>query len=164
MSRMIPQRTVTILRSYVDISLDAYGIDCELFVPTNYDTVIEQDAYAKPEDFEYERYACKIFINWSPSVYRLKKLGLFVEGELPILMYLPRQAVLTRTGARVDVDVIRGSYVKVNLQYVPQNRQSGDEFELVDVRIRSMHDAEIVNIWKAVPRRIEIYKDRNETI
>lgn len=152
MSKMVPRRTIDALRKQVDVSLDMWGIECELYVPTNVEDVESLDVYVTPDDMEYNKYDTTVFIQWKPSTYRLKNLGVFVENELAILVRLPSQCT-DKDGDLVDVDILKGSYIRVPLEYVPANLQKSSEFELVDQLITKMHDAAIVKGWKAVPRR-----------
>ena len=149
---MIPRETIDVLRNFNDVALDAWGFDVDLYVPTNLIDVESADIYREPEDFEYNHYIAKIFIQWNPSVYRLKQLGVYVENELALLVRLPNQC-LNDNNVEVDVDILKGSYVKVALEYIPGNLRKYSEFELVDQLIRKAHDAAIIKAWKAVPRR-----------
>ncbi len=152
MSRMVPRRTIDALRKQVDMSIELWGIDCELYVPTNIEDVESLDIYVGPSDMEYDKYTTKVFIQWSPSTYRLKNLGVFVENELAIIVRLPSQCY-DKDSTLVDVDIFKGSYLRIPLEYVPSNLQKYSEFELVDQVISKMHDAAVVKAWKAVPRR-----------
>lgn len=152
MSKMVPRRSIDALRHQVDVSIDLWGIECELYLLTNAEDIESLDIYAGPTDMEYEKYDTMVFIQWTPSTYRLKKLGVFVENELAILVRLPSQCT-DKNGELVDVDILKGSFIRVPLEYVPSNLQKSSEFELVDQLITKMHDAAIVKAWKAVPRR-----------
>ena len=152
MSKMIPRRSIDALRKQVDVSLDLYGISCELFVPTNKVDVESLDVYVGPTDMEYEKYTGNIFIQWRPSAYRLKNLGLYVENELALLVKLPMQ-LTDKDSVLVDVDIVSGSYVRVPIEFVPSNFSKISSFELVDLAVGKMHDAAITRTWKAVPRR-----------
>lgn len=154
MSKMIPQRSIDVFREFVDISLDIYGISCDLYIPNNLDTTETYDIYQKPADYEYDHYTSKVFIEWSPNIYRLKAMGLFVEGELPIICYFGNKAT-NDSEDEVDVDILRHSYFSIEPQYIPDLYTGFDEFELIDVMIKGMHDAVLVKSWKAVPRRYE---------
>lgn len=157
---MIPRETIDVMRNFVDVSLDNYGFDVDLYVPTNKDDLEDLDVYAEPTDFEYEHYTAKLFVEWHPSVYRLKKLGIFVEGELPIIVYLPNQCT-NDSDVEVDVDILKGSYIKISLEYIPSDFDKFTEFELVELVVRHMHDAILVQSYKAVPRRLPNIAIRN---
>jgi hypothetical protein len=150
---MIPRRSIDALRKQADIAIDLFGMETTLFILINSEDVEGLDIYARPTDMEYEKYTTKVFIKWNPSMYRLKKLGLYVEDELAILVKLPRQATNVRTQELVNVDIITGSYFRVPIEYVPSNFNKYSEFELVDMAVGKMHDAAIYGYWKAVPRR-----------
>jgi len=153
MSKMIPRETIDVLRDFVDISLDQYGIACDLYVPTNLDDIESLDIYRTPENYTFAHYSALVFIQWSPNVYRLKNLGIYVEGEIPIICYLPYNCT-NDDGNEVAVDILKSSYFRVPIEYVPANFKKYSEFELVENIVRHMHDAVAVRAYKAVPRRI----------
>ena len=154
MSRMIPQRTVDALRAQVNTSLENFGITCSLYIPTNLDTTEVDDIYQAPVDYEFTHYTTTCYIDWNPNIFRLKALGLFVEGELPIMVYLPYEAT-DDSDVLVDIDILRHSYIGIEPQYIPDNQEGAEEFELVDIVLDKFHDSAIVKTWKAVPRRFE---------
>jgi hypothetical protein len=162
MSRAIPRRTIDTLRRYVDIAIENWGISCELYIPSNKDDVEALDVYVRPTDYEYKKYTCNVFIEWRPSTYRLKNLGIYVEDELPILIRLPNYAYNT-TGSSVSVDIVKDSFIRVPVEYVPSNMQKQTDFTLVDHVIAKLHDASLVNAWKAVPRRT-VNRELRETV
>lgn len=154
MSKMIPQRTIDTLRKQVDVSLGNYGITCDLYIPNNLSTTEKLDVYQAPSDYTYTHYTSMVFINWNPNIYRLKAKGLFVEGELPIIVYFPYQAT-NDSNVLVDIDILRHSYFSIEPQFIQDNFEGQEEFELVDIILSKFHDAAIVKSWKAVPRRYE---------
>jgi len=159
MSKMIPRETIDALRLQVDVTLDNYGIQCDLYIPTvaSYNEFEEKDAYATPEDLEYTRYQCLVFIEWGASVYRLKKLGLYTEGMLPIVARFGNRATVvsgSEAGEVVDVDICKNSYFTIEPEYIPNNYVGAESFELVDEAIRGMHDAVIVKAFSITPRRV----------
>ena len=93
-TRMFPRESIDVLRDYVDIALDAIGIDCTLFIPNaaSYNTAEKLDIFATPADLNFDSYSAKVFIHWNPSMYKLKKLGLFTEDSLPILVWFGNKA------------------------------------------------------------------------
>ena len=153
MSSMIPRRSIDALRVQADVTIDLFGMETILFIPTNSEDVESLDAYVSPTDMEYEKYTTKVFIKWNPSMYRLKNLGLYVEDELAILVKLPRQATNVKTSTLVTVDIIPGSYLRIPIEYVPSNFNKYSEFELLNAAVGKMHDAAIYGYWKAAPRR-----------
>ena len=158
MSKLVPQETVDAIRNTVNVILDIGGFPCTLYIPSNYEDVLNVDAYSKTTDYEFEAYTCNVSISWSPNKYHLQKLGLFVEGELPILVTLPNKAI-NSSAVLVNVDIIPGSYIKVPISYLPSDRSDSDEFELADTPIESMHEIAIKQRYKAVPRRSERFKE-----
>jgi hypothetical protein len=158
MSKLVPQETVDALRNTVNVALNIGGFPCTLYIPNNYNQVMALDAYSTTNDYEFTTYTCNISVSWNPNKYHLKNLGLFVEGELPILVTLPNQAV-NEDSETVDIDIIPGSYVKIPIYYIPDDISDTDEFELVDTPIESMHEIAIKQRFKAVPRRAERFKE-----
>ena len=122
MSNMIPLALVQSMQVANDVSLAAFGINVELHLLTNAEAISALDSYLdilKDGQFQVSNEKC--FIEWSPNTYRLKKLGLFTEGELPILAYF-----------RSSLVIPMHSYVKVPITYMPQDRQQVDQFEIVN--------------------------------
>ena len=156
MSKMIPQRTVNAMRQAVDVSLSMYGIDCDLYLPQNLEEAEPLDIYNHPDNFACKHYTTTVRIEWSPNIYKLKYYGLYVEGELPILVYLPRTAINVETGLTETVHILKKSYLQVAPQYIHQNYIGNEQFELVDEIIKFIHDATLVQCWKAAPRRTTV--------
>jgi len=144
MSRMIPRETIDVLRSFNDISVGLYGIDCELRVPINLDAVEQKDVYSVPHDVAYKVHSTQVFIEWSPDMKRLRKLGVFTEGHLPIIAWFSN-----------ELPVSIQSYIKVPIEYIPKHFVDIDEFEIVDVLVRGSHDAIILKSFEIAPRRVK---------
>lgn len=162
-TRMLPRGSIDVLRDYVDIALDAIGMDCTLYIPTN-TTYIEAeklDVFAKPSDYSYSSYSAKVFIQWNPSLYKLKKLGLFTEDVLPILVWFGNKAtvisVVDQTaGDIISIDTCLKSYFEIEPEFVPGNFEGVEQFEIVNVASKGMQDAVIRKIYSAVPRRVQV--------
>jgi len=156
MSRMIPRETIDALRHQVNVSLDNYGIDCTLFIPTttSYDAAEKLDVFSKPSDYSYIEYSAKVFIEWNPSTYRLKKLGVFVEDSIPILAWFGNKAV-DQEGESVDVDIVLHSYFEISPEFIPDNQQVTQQFEIVNIIVKGLHDAVIRKGYVIVPRRVQ---------
>jgi hypothetical protein len=155
MSSMIPQATIDAIRQMNDISLDSWGIECNLYIPNNINDIEPLDVYIRPSDYTYDEYlGVKCFIEWPPtSIYHLKALGMFTEGELPIVVCLPN-VINSGTSEEQSIDILKGSYIVVPIQYIPSDFTKNSEFELVDIMIKGLHDAVLIKKWKAVPRRV----------
>jgi hypothetical protein len=153
MSRIIPQRTVDAFRKFNDVSVYNFGIPCTLFVANNNDLVDTYDIYRKPSDFTYDSYSADVFIEWSPNKYRLRKLGIYTEDELPVLCWFSNR-MLDGQQQEVDVDIVIGSYYRIEEQFMP-DKVDYDEFEIVDVIIRGMHEKSMVKLYKCAPRRVK---------
>jgi len=159
---MLPRRSVDVLRDYVDIALDAIGIDCTLYIPDSdsYNTAEKLDVFATPDDYKpYLEYSAKVFIHWNPSLYKLKKLGLFTEDSLPILVRFGNRAIAltgSQVGESVPIDVSLKSYFEIEPEYIPGNYEGVEQFELVNVASQGMQDCLIRRIYSAVPRRTQV--------
>jgi len=160
MSRMLPRESIDVLRDYVDISLTSYGIDCTLYIPTDvsYSEAEKLDVFATPSDYSFLSYSAKVFIQWTPNIWRLKKLGLFVEGQVPILAYFPNKVTAlegSEAGTEVEVDIVKTSYIRIPLEYIPDDQKGVEEFEVINVGTPNMQDAVITKLYSLVPRRVK---------
>jgi len=136
-------------------------MDCTLYIPTNtsYATAEQLDVFAKPSDYSYSSYTAKVFIQWSPSLYKLKKLGLFTEDVIPILVRFGNKATALdgdNVGTVVSMDVTLKSYFEIEPEFIPGNFEGAEQFEIVNVASKGMQDAIIRKIYSAVPRRVQI--------
>lgn len=155
---MIPRRTVDVLRANHNTSIDIYGIDCSLYIPTNLNTIENMDLYHNPDDYAFDAYSCLVWIEFSPDSKRLRKLGIFAEDETPMICRFPTEATIvsedTDNGDTEDIDVPIGAYFKVSMEYVPSSVSDTDEFEVVDIRLGNAHDAILSKIYVIAPRRV----------
>lgn len=154
-SNLIPQASIDVLRTYANVILGSIGIPCSLYIPieATYDTAEQKDAYSTPADYTWTPYACNCWIEWGPSVYRLKKLGLFTEENIPLVVWFPNKAT-NANGDEVDIDITIKSYFRIDAQHIPDSTIKTEEFELVNETIRGMHDAVVLQGFSAVPRRV----------
>ena len=143
MSGLIPRRVVDVVRTFNNIGVSLYGIPCDLYVPTNLTALEPDDIYAEPDDITYIHHGCiKVWIEWFvPKLHRLRKLGVFAEAETPIIARFQNMP-----------EVIIQSYIKIESQYIP-GKFDTDEFEIVDVLMQNMYDAEVYRYYKLAPRR-----------
>jgi hypothetical protein len=160
MSKLIPRRTIDAIRQVVNVALDVAGIDCTLYIPTvtSYNVAETLDVYNTPDDYTYVSYSTTVFLDWKPSTYRLKKLGLFVEGNLPVLAWFPYKATALEgslQGQEVDVDVNLKSYFRITPEFVPDNFEGVEEFEIVNVGVTGLHDATLTRVYSVAPRRVQ---------
>jgi len=160
-TNMIPRSTIDVLRDYTDVILGAVGIDCTLYIPTttSYSMAEKLDVYATPEDYTYLSYSAKVFVNWNPTVYRLKKLGLYVEDQLPIMVWFGNKATALEgdsVGTEVAIDVCLKSYFQLIPEFIPEKYEGVEQFELVNVASKGFQDAIIRKVYSAVPRRVQI--------
>ena len=160
MSKLIPQRTINAIRQIVNVALDVAGIDCTLYIPTitSYNTAEKLDVYNTPQDYTHLSYTTTVFFDWKASSYRLKKLGLYTEGAVPILAWFPYKATAldgSLVGTEVEIDPNLRSWFRVNPQYVPDNYSGTEDFEIINVGVSGMHDATLTRVYSVAPRRVE---------
>jgi len=139
----MPDKLMDVLKSFQDFTVCNYGIDCDLYIPTNITALEGNDAYTSPDDYAFKKYARhKVWINWAETdIQRLRKLGLFTEKNAPIIAYFKNFPVVTLQ-----------SYIKVDTRYIPDDYDT-DEFEVTDVLMRHTYNAEVVRSYKLAPRR-----------
>lgn len=154
MSDMLPQATVNVLRSYTDVSIDVYGMDCTLYIPSNLTNVMQQDVYTKPEDYTFNQYNTKVWIEWPTNKRQLAKLGVFTEEEIPIIAHFSN-TVKDPFGTATDVDITIGSWFKLTAQYISRDKQATNEFEIVDVLATHMANKLAKRSFKIVARRVK---------
>ena len=159
MSLMIPRQTVDALRQQVNITLANYGIPCILYSPSvaSYNEAEKLDAFTVPEDLDYVRYQAMVFIEFGASVNRLKKLGLYTEGMIPIVSWFGNTAVAldgSEAGTTVAIDVCKRSWFIIEPEFIPNDYKGSEAFECVNPVIKGMHDAVLVQGFSVVPRRI----------
>ena len=144
MSQMIPQATVDVLRQYADISVQLYGIDCELYTTNNIASIDLNSPYTKPSDYTFNVIKTRVYIEWAADMHRLRKLGLFTEENLPIIAWLKW----------IPDSPVNGSYIRVPMQFVPKPKYNTDEFELIENLVKAAHDAVVVSAFRIAPRRV----------
>lgn len=145
MSNILPSGLATSLRKQVDISIDAYGVECTLYILTNPNTIAAEDAYSEQADKIFKKYDnIKVWIDWSPNIIHLRKLGLYTENEpLPIT---------ARFKNDIDSKIVIESYIKVDMQYMP-DQYDEDEFEIINVYVGPIQNIQVVKQWLLAPRR-----------
>jgi len=163
MSKLIPRETIDVLRQHINIGMDMLGIECTLYIPN--DASLENaeglDMYeVASRDLTFVSYSTQCFIEWNPNKYRLRKLGIYVEDELPILVWVPLLVTAlegTEVGTEVEVDTVHRSYLSIAPEFVPADVTAVQEFEIVDVIVKGTHDAVVLKGMKCVPRRVQLF-------
>lgn len=160
MSNAIPRQVIDSMRNSVDVVLNYQGIDCSLFIPTSTSSNEAEmlDAYSLPSDKTFIEYTTKVFIVWKPNIRRLKKLGLFEEGSLPLIGKFGRKATPvtgSNAGIEIDVDIIQGSWFRTSIEYVYGNTSDVTDFEIVDIVPPQVHDAVIWKEYIVAPMRLQ---------
>ena len=142
MSRMIPEGTVQALRKAHNVIVGVMGIEVLLYMAKNSTALEPLDAYVTTDDRTFTQVITNVFFEWKPDQYRLRKLGLYTEGELPILCHIEQL-----------YDVPIGSYMKVAIENIPENTFDTEEFEVISSAVPNIHDRMIFSIYKVAPRR-----------
>ena len=158
---MLPRELVDALRVQVNVSMANYGQDCTLYIPTvvSYTEAEKSDIFAKPSDIQYISYQASVFIEWQPTAYRLKKLGLYVEDNLPIIAWFGNRAIALEgsdAGSEVDISIVKQSYFKIGIESVPADIAKVSEFEIVNPSLKGMQDMEIMMCFSIAPRRVKL--------
>lgn len=153
---LLPQQMINGFRQFTNISVEAYGIDCKLYIPNNLSTVLVKDAYTKPSDYTFDEYDTKVWIEWAaPNKHQLAKLGMYVEDETNVLLAYFSNVLRTAFQSYDDLDITIGSYFSVDVQYITQFQTVSNEFDIVDVRLLGMADKAAIKIFKIAPRRVK---------
>ena len=145
----------------MDVTVDLYGIACTLYIPSTASLNVAErlDPYSTPADYTHTAYTAQVFIEWKPGAKRLRKLGLQVEEEAPVLSWFGRFATPTTgalAGTLVEVDIPVHSWFSIQPEFVPDEYVGEEEFELVDVVVpeNMIHDAVIGKGFILAPRRV----------
>lgn len=157
MSILLPRETIDVLRSFVDISVGMVGIPCGLYIPNNLDAVETLDAFATPVDLTYDYYTTSVWIEWTNvAIHKLKNMGMVInDGELPIIVYLPNN-VTDGINGLVTPDIKKNSYIRLDLDYLPNDETKTQDFLLTEPIIHRQYSSSVIQRWKAVPRRTPI--------
>jgi hypothetical protein len=157
MSLLIPRRSIDALRKSIDVVLSCYGIPCTLYIPdlSSYNAAEVLDVYSTPQDYTHTQYTTNVYPEWKPSLHRIKQLGIYAEGESPMIAWFGRTAV-NQAGATVDVSISIRSYFEIETEMMPENTNVNNQFEIVDVLPYKFHDAVIKQGFVIAPRRVEI--------
>jgi hypothetical protein len=139
---MMPTATNQAFKQNINTALGNYGIDVTLYLLVNADNIQYLDAYQSSEDRQYIIFPTKCRMEWSANTYRMRKLGLYNEKDLPILAYFTN-----------NIDIPLHSYFSVGITYMKDNELETDRFEIIDDSIAGLSDTEILRIYKVAPLR-----------
>jgi hypothetical protein len=139
---MLPEATIQAYRKAHNVIVGIMGIEVKLYRAKNSTALEPLDAYVTTDDRTFTPVVTHVFFEWKPDQYRLRKLGLYTENELPILCHIEQQ-----------YDVPIGSYMKVPIENIPANQFDTEEFEVISSAVPNIHDRMIFSIYKVAPRR-----------
>lgn len=143
MSNILPLAIVNSFRVANNVVVNAYGIDATLYLANNLTSVESLDSYQTVQDYTYTVTPVKCWIEWSPNLYRLRKLGLFNEKDLPGLVHFQN-----------TIEITRYSYIEVPITFLPADQKDFQQYEVVDQAIPNLADIDIRRIYKLAPRRV----------
>ena len=140
---LLPYDTILGLRRFQDLSVENYGIPCTLYIPTNLTTLEPDDVYTDPDDITFKVFHDqKVWIEWyAKDLYRLRKMGVFAEHELPVLAYFKSNPVVTIK-----------SYIKVPMRYVPDS-YGVENWEVVESVMVGTYSSQTISKYKIAPLR-----------
>jgi hypothetical protein len=141
---LLPLRTINTIRDNINTCIDVAGFECDLFILNNV-RAQEQDIYGESPAAKYNGpIATKVWVEWKPDQRRLRKLGIFVEGQTPLIAWIKNNKEFP--------EITANSYFNVPINYAP-NDVKCENFELVDRLVRNMYNAIVVECWKIAPLR-----------
>jgi len=131
------------LRRAQDLAVTNYGIPCTLYIPNNLTTLEPNDVYTNPDNITYDTYLNqKVWIEWyAKDLYKLRKMGVFAEHELPVLGYFTNSPIVT----------IR-SYITVPIRYVPDS-YGVENWEVVESVMVGTFSNQTISKFKLAPLR-----------
>ncbi len=140
---ILPIETISSYRKNLDMIIEIYGVPCQIFIPKNTEAREKLDIYSEAPALKFEDpVETKIWIEWNPTMKRLRNLGVFTDDEnLPIIAFI-----------RSDHMIKRNSYFSLNMNF-DVGADQAEEFEFVDRLVRKAYDATVVEAWKIAPRR-----------
>lgn len=140
---LIPNSTIDALRRAQDLSVENYGIPCTLYIPNNLTTLEPNDVYTNPDDITYDEYTDqKVWIEWyAKDLYKLRKMGVFAEHELPVLAYFKNSPIITIK-----------SYITVPMRYVPDS-YGVENWEVVEAVMQGTYSSQTLTRFKMAPLR-----------
>lgn len=141
MSLLLQQSAIDAIRANLNLALKMFGQDVALFVPVNDNPGVGSMHDADPTRRTWHQVDTRAWIEMKPSISKLKKMGIFAEGEAPMICWIMN-----------SFDVKIHSYIRIISQFEPRV-YSSSEFEVVDVLIRAMQDKEALQCFKIAPRR-----------
>ena len=141
---ILSNRITSTISGFNDLAVHLYGIPCILYIPNNLDSVEGKDIYTNKEDITYTVYnGQKVWVEWFAKDFdRLRKLGIFSEGELPIVARF-------QNFPEIKIQ----SYIKVPIKYLSGSYNT-DEFEVVNVIMTNTYNTEVLRRYKLAPRRV----------
>jgi hypothetical protein len=143
---LLPERLITGIKNFSDLSVGMYGMQCDLYIPTNLSALATTDIYMAPTDIVFKKYTNhRVWIEWfAKDIQRLRTLGLYTESDAPIKAWFPEIP-----------EVCIKSYIVLDIKYVPEKYDT-DRFEIVDVLSRNTYNAEVFRVFKLAPLRLKV--------
>ena len=146
MSIILPKATLDVMKTFNDLGVNLFGINCVLYVPNNLTTLEPTDMYSTPDMVTYtEHRNQKVWFEWhnSKTIAKLRRNNAFVENE---------PAIVARF--TIEPEVLTNSYVVLPVEY-ENNQYNTLEFECVNIILDNLYDVEIYRSFKMQPRRLK---------
>ena len=140
---LLPIQTIETLRQHQNTIVDIYGFDCKLFIKENYKHELNS-IYNEDLAPNYKELDSKVFIKWAANTRELKKIGIFVEGDIPIVAFFKNDLA--------GYGLAGGSYIKIDINYAPDKWKT-DKFEIIACLIQNMYNASVIKAYSIVPKR-----------
>lgn len=144
-----PMAVIRTQRENIKRMIKVMGFEVTLYIPRADPSSHELGPYNEFADTdidsntEYTFRSASAFIEWSPNTRRLKNLGYFTEGDLPVIAWITTDK---------PEEIVRRSVIKVPINYLPGSDKD-DMFELVDQVVKNSYNATVVQCWHIVPKR-----------
>ena len=138
-------RIINAFRNANNVAVSQYGICMTLYLATNLTAVENLDDYQTVADYVYQKSSVRAWVEFTPNMYRLRKLGFFnKEGDLPIVVHFQN-----------FIDITRYSYVEIPISFLPDNVKDTQQWEIVDSRTNQLADIDVKRTYLFTPRRIQ---------
>ena len=148
---LFPLKTIDAIRQHIDTVIEVYGIPCKVYIPENIAQRESLDIYDERPRLVYSKVVgTKVWIEWQPDAKRLRKLGIFVEEQVPIIAWF-----------KGIQDLQRNAYFKIDIRLIPEGLPTVERYELVDRLIRKVYTSIVMECWKVVPLR-EVPEEERE--
>jgi len=149
---ILPLDVIRGYRATINMTIDIYGFDVKLYIPQNIPHS-DKSIYRENTLVYGDPINTKTFIEWKPTMKRLRGMGIFVDDaeNLPIIAWLKGNEILDTLQRNCLMAVPINHVSCENEDFVEVNEET--DFELVDCLIKNTYNATVVQCWKIAPSR-----------